>query len=127
MNPMIIVMPNGHAYQPGEAAASGARPPNVFKDDLPGEIIPLVEKNDRQSRAIAGLSMDGSPAMNIGLNRLDQFSYVGIYSSGSATPEATLAAFWAKAKAPTKNCSCGGSVVARRIGPSKAAAKYPMR
>jgi len=42
MKPMIIVMPKGHAYKPGEATAAGARPTSVFKEDLLETIVPLV-------------------------------------------------------------------------------------
>ena len=37
---------------------------------------------DRQSRAIAGLSMGGNQTLNIAIPHLDKFAYVGVYSSG---------------------------------------------
>ena len=51
------------------------------------EIIPRVEKayrvsNDRKDRAIAGLSMGGAESLYIGLNALDQFAWIGAFSSG---------------------------------------------
>jgi len=49
--------------------------------------MPYVEKNyrvlgDRQSRAIAGLSMGGSQTLNIAIPNLAKFAYVGVFSSG---------------------------------------------
>jgi enterochelin esterase family protein len=49
--------------------------------------MPLIEKryrvkNDRSSRAIAGLSMGGAQTLDIGFEHLDQFAYLGVYSSG---------------------------------------------
>jgi enterochelin esterase family protein len=108
MKPTIIVMPNGHAYQPGEDAAPGARPASVFKEDLLGGIIPLVERNYRvkagaKNRAIAGLSMGGGQSFNIGLNNLDQFAYVGVFSAGGNSE--TLATLLADPKAANKKLS----------------------
>jgi enterochelin esterase-like enzyme len=37
---------------------------------------------DRNSRAIAGLSMGGSESLLTGLNHLDKFSWIGAFSSG---------------------------------------------
>jgi enterochelin esterase family protein len=39
-------------------------------------------KKDRGSRAIAGLSMGGAESLLTGLNHLDQFAWVGAFSSG---------------------------------------------
>jgi enterochelin esterase-like enzyme len=38
--------------------------------------------NDRNSRAIAGLSMGGSESLLTGLNKLDKFAWIGAFSSG---------------------------------------------
>jgi enterochelin esterase-like enzyme len=80
--PMIVVMPNGFAQKPGvEGRNSG------FEDDLLMDIIPYIEahysvKADRESRALAGLSMGGGQALRIGLKHLDTFAWVGGFSSG---------------------------------------------
>jgi enterochelin esterase-like enzyme len=79
--PMIVVMPNGFARKPGETMGS-----SLFADDLLKDIIPYVEshysvKADRESRALAGLSMGGGQALNIGLKNLDTFAWVGGFSS----------------------------------------------
>jgi enterochelin esterase family protein len=49
--------------------------------------LPYVEKNyrvltDRQSRAIAGLSMGGNQTLNIAIPHLEKFGYIGVFSSG---------------------------------------------
>ncbi|MBF8269548.1 MAG: axe1-6A 2 [Gammaproteobacteria bacterium] len=49
--------------------------------------MPLVEKNyrihnNRKNRAIAGLSMGGGHSLNIAIPNLEQFAYIGVYSSG---------------------------------------------
>jgi enterochelin esterase family protein len=58
-----------------------------FTETLLTEIMPRVESEyritkDRNSRAIAGLSMGGSESLLTGLNNLDKFSWVGAFSSG---------------------------------------------
>jgi enterochelin esterase-like enzyme len=95
--PMIVAMPAGHTSQ--TTGARGAPPPDVagggrgqaaadeFVQDFVQDIMPYVERNyrviaDRPHRAIAGLSMGGSQTLNIAIPHLDQFTYVGVFSSG---------------------------------------------
>ena len=95
--PMLIVMPAGHVN--GAGAAIGAAPPtpdarglaaagsDPFEKDFVADLQPYVERNyrvlaDRSNRAIAGLSMGGSQTLNIAMSHLDQFAYVGVFSSG---------------------------------------------
>jgi enterochelin esterase-like enzyme len=87
--PMIVVMPAGHTSPMVRRApgATGPSPTDEFVGDFMGSIIPYVEthyraKTDRQSRAIAGLSMGGSQTLNAALPALDKFSYIGVFSSG---------------------------------------------
>jgi len=52
------------------------------------DIMPYVEKyyrtvNDREHRAIAGLSMGGFQTLDIAFRHLDQFSAIGVFSSGA--------------------------------------------
>jgi len=90
--PMLIVMPQGHALQaagvgplvriPGETTMYSER----FPQDLLEDVTPLVEKNyrvvaDANHRAIAGLSMGGGQALDIGLAHQDVFHYVLGYSA----------------------------------------------
>ena len=94
MKPMIVVMPAGH--QPGQTgmgggARSGAGTPpavNPFTAEFTTDILPYAEKyyrtiNDRQHRAIAGLSMGGSQTLDIAFRYLEKFAYIGVFSSGA--------------------------------------------
>jgi enterochelin esterase family protein len=84
--PALIVMTNGDT----DRSWSGGSSPEAMKvlaDELLGDVIPLVEKNyrvvrNREGRAIAGLSMGGGQAFTIGLKNLNQFAWVGEFSSG---------------------------------------------
>jgi enterochelin esterase-like enzyme len=91
--PMIVVLPNGRASKdltardpiPKQSPAFAA-----FEKDLLADLIPFVEKTysvkaDRESRAIAGLSMGGGQALNFGLGNLDTFAWVGGFSSAPNT------------------------------------------
>jgi enterochelin esterase-like enzyme len=76
--PMLVVMPNGFANKGGRGVG--------FENDLLKDVIPYVEahypvKADRESRAIVGLSMGGGQALRIGLMNLDQFAWIGGFSS----------------------------------------------
>lgn len=116
--PMIIVMPNGRA-QPDDRAGSNpmATAPafGVFDQDLLGSLIPFIQskysvKADRESRALAGLSMGGGQSLNFGLGNLDTFAWVGGFSSAPNTkPAAELVPDPEKAKAQLKllYLSCG--------------------
>jgi enterochelin esterase-like enzyme len=61
-----------------------------FTNDLLKDMIPYMEAHysvytDREHRAIAGLSMGGGQALNIGLANLDTFAWVGGFSSAPNT------------------------------------------
>jgi enterochelin esterase-like enzyme len=63
-----------------------------FREALLTEVIPSVEASylvnkDRNSRAIAGLSMGGVESLLTGLNTLDKFGWIGAFSSGYMTEE----------------------------------------
>ena len=93
--PMIIVMPNGHAEMqaaPGESSL-GYYKPFHFKDPEQKyvknfmEIVNFVDSNyrtiaEKKGRAIAGLSMGGGHAINISRMYRNKFDYVGVFSSG---------------------------------------------
>jgi enterochelin esterase-like enzyme len=91
VKPMLIVMPLGYGDisvvgSPGDPWQSKQNLVR-FTDILLEEIIPQVEsqyrvKKDRESRAIAGLSMGGAESLLTGLNHLDQFAWIGAFSSG---------------------------------------------
>ncbi len=91
--PMIIVMPNGRAQpddRPGPNAMATAPAFGKFDQDLLGSLIPFIEAKysvikDRESRALAGLSMGGGQSLNFGLANLDTFAWVGGFSSAPNT------------------------------------------
>ncbi len=95
VEPMIIVMPNGRAMKDDRATGNIFAPDKVeafatFEKDLLNDVIPYVEKNfpviaNRESRAIAGLSMGGGQSLNFGLGNLDVFAWVGGFSSAPNT------------------------------------------
>ena len=85
MEPMIIVMPFGHAVPYSSSSEKRAGNTALFEKYLRSEVIPMVEeryrvRTDRKSRAIAGLSMGGMQSTTIGLGNLDLFSAIGAFS-----------------------------------------------
>jgi len=90
---MIVVLPNGRASKdvtardpiPRQSPAFAA-----FEQDLLVDLVPFIEKTypvraDRESRALAGLSMGGGQALSFGLSHLDTFAWVGGFSSAPNT------------------------------------------
>ena len=93
--PMLMVMPLGYGNMEIVTAGwSRVRDPKLwqqnvdkFVEALLGEVKPQVEKEydistKRQDHAIAGLSMGGTESLVVGLNHLDQFGWIGAFSSG---------------------------------------------
>ena len=93
--PMIVVMPLGYGDMEVITRGWGSwsdkqlawRNLSRFTDVLLGEVVPQIEgsykvKKDRESRAVAGLSMGGAESLLTGLNHLDKFAWVGAFSSG---------------------------------------------
>ena len=97
--PMIVVMPNGRAMKDDRAVGNIFDSLKVqafatFEKDLLNDLIPFIEKNypvlsNRESRAIAGLSMGGGQSLNFGLGNLDKFAWVGGFSSAPNTKKPT--------------------------------------
>jgi len=96
--PMVVVMPAGHNQNTtgggggrGAGAAPAdpnvAPPPDEFTQDFLTDIMPYAETHyrivtDRAHRAIAGLSMGGSQTLNVAIPHLNEFAYIGVFSSG---------------------------------------------
>lgn len=87
--PMVVAMPAGHtgALQFGGPGNALERAVDEFTLDFTTDLRPQMEKryrliNDRAHRAIAGLSMGGAQTLNIAIPHLQDFAYVGVYSSG---------------------------------------------
>jgi len=98
--PMIVVMPLGYGTMEFVRRGWGVwnrnelrdRNFSKFREALLAEVIPKVESEyrvakDRNSRAIAGLSMGGSESLLTGLNNLDRFAWIGAFSSGGIPDE----------------------------------------
>ena len=98
--PMIVVMPLGYGTMEMIRRGWGVwdhhdiRNLNFakFREALLTEVMPRVESEyriakDRNSRAIAGLSMGGSESLLTGLNNLDKFAWIGAFSSGGIPDE----------------------------------------
>jgi enterochelin esterase-like enzyme len=90
--PMLLVMSLGYGA-PGIVRRAGPdlsllkRNYDGFRDALLTEVIPEVEKSyrvakDRDSRALAGLSMGGAESLYVGLNAVNVFSWIGFFSAG---------------------------------------------
>jgi len=84
--PMIVVMDWGQAPTPDQPIhiPSTPPPPEITQVTI-HELIPMVDATfrtipDREHRAMAGLSMGSVQTLYIGLNNLDQFAYLGIFS-----------------------------------------------
>jgi enterochelin esterase family protein len=97
--PMIIVMDIGYASKPGQAQ-NQAGPPrgpggiSTFEEVMIKEIIPMIDASyrtlsDRGHRAMAGLSMGANQTIQITMNNLDKFSYIGGFSGTSNYPNTT--------------------------------------
>jgi enterochelin esterase family protein len=94
VTPMIVVMPLGYGTM--EVIARGwstwndpdmvRRNYSRFSEALLQEVMPLVKQQyplseKREDHAIAGLSMGGAESLLVGLNHIDEFYYVGGFSS----------------------------------------------
>ncbi len=99
IQPMVVVFPNGDATltvtdtlksNPSGRAAELNGYGKPFEDDLLKDIIPYINSHysvytDAGHRALAGLSMGGGQALNIGLSNVGTFAYVGGFSSAPNT------------------------------------------
>lgn len=94
--PMIVVMTNGNASQeaaPGETHYGLVLPTTQLPKTMDGsfeaafpDVVKFVDKTfrtrrNKQSRAIAGLSMGGFHSLYISANNPDMFDYVGLFSA----------------------------------------------
>jgi enterochelin esterase family protein len=96
--PMIVVQPYGRptqvvsygpsTAQPQAPGAPGQGATNAYENDVLKDVIPFVEKLYRVSvkpddRAIAGLSMGGGQALQIGMSHLETFHAIGAFSAAA--------------------------------------------
>ncbi|HLK16446.1 MAG TPA: alpha/beta hydrolase-fold protein, partial [Fimbriimonadaceae bacterium] len=95
VKPMVVVMTLGYGVpdfaKPGGRAFGDRsltkRNYDGYRDALFQEVMPAIAKgyrisSDRNSTAIAGLSMGGAESLYVGLNHLEKFAWIGAFSSG---------------------------------------------
>jgi enterochelin esterase-like enzyme len=120
--PTIVVMPNGNSNRkmatgsgpvPGQAsqdqppvAGASTQPAAAegFPESLVKDIIPYVEKHyravpNKNSRAIAGLSMGGGQTITATSKYPDTFGFIGVWSAASREPDEVLSSRLAAIKA----------------------------
>jgi enterochelin esterase-like enzyme len=91
--PMLVVMDQGYATRrapqppppPGTPLGGAMAPGSAFEAVLLEDVIPMIDATyrtvpRREQRALAGLSMGGGQALQIGLTHLDRFAWVGAFS-----------------------------------------------
>ncbi|MDC8756940.1 alpha/beta hydrolase [Janthinobacterium fluminis] len=95
--PMIVVMPNGLVLA-DDSPSSADRIFTLthvdgftrFEPELLASLIPAIDRSyptraERRQRAVAGLSIGGGQALNIGLGHLDTFAWIAGFSSAPNT------------------------------------------
>ena len=80
------------ANRPARTSSSPMRVPSIFPELLVKEIVPMIDANyrtktDRESRAMAGLSMGGGHTFQVVMPNLDKFAYLGGFSGGAGSVE----------------------------------------
>lgn len=88
--PMIVVVDTGYASYPATTtnsppADNRGRATAAFAEVMLKEIIPTIDATfrtitNRESRAMAGLSMGGGQTLNLTLRNLDRFAWIGVMS-----------------------------------------------
>jgi enterochelin esterase-like enzyme len=89
--PMLVVMEQGYARKPDEAAPAPGAPRDfsrafaTFEEVMVNDLIPMIDATyrtlpDREHRAMAGLSMGGAQTFQITLEHLDLFASIGGFS-----------------------------------------------
>lgn len=92
VKPMIVVMPFGHteaSLRPGNDPTYTGRDQAKFTKEFLDELMPMIERDFRTEsgpdrRAIAGFSMGGVQARQIGLAHMERFHSIGMFSASLA-------------------------------------------
>lgn len=92
--PMILVMPFGHAVPFGAPREQQAKNVSLYDEYVNSDVIPFIETRyrvaqGRANRAVAGLSMGGGQSLYIGFTHPEKFSAVGAFSAAVPTDFAT--------------------------------------
>jgi enterochelin esterase-like enzyme len=96
------------AARGGRGAGGGGIGGGAFPESIVKDVIPFIEKNfrvnaDQKNRAIAGLSMGSMHTRTVTLAHPETFSYYGLFSGSTYTPE-DLAAHKATLKYVLMTC-----------------------
>jgi enterochelin esterase family protein len=134
--PMIVVMPNANVtriaapdFVPAPPALPANRDPGRFPKfpaSLVKDLIPFIDKTyrtrtDRDSRAIAGLSVGGAQTMYTAFNHLDLFAWVAAFSGGyPVMPGVAI-----DVPPPANAASLRGPDLTKSLDPEKFAALLP--
>jgi len=134
VRPLIVVMTNGNGTQSASQNLVPLQGPQGrpgegmlrFPESLVKDVIPFVDatwrtRADRESRAVAGLSMGGAQALYAGLNNLDRFAWVGALSGGFPL----LPGVAVDIPAPANAATLRGPDITRSIDPAKYLALHP--
>ncbi len=89
--PMLVVMPDANIGAGGFSAGGIENSMKQFEAEIKTTIIPFIDKNyrtytDAGHRALAGLSLGGLHTLYTGINNIDLFGYLGVFSSGWIVP-----------------------------------------
>lgn len=100
--PMLVVMENGYA---APVPAGGPPTPQLMRQLseafgalLLEDLLPMIDATyrtiaDREHRALAGLSMGGRQALQVGLTHLETFAWIAAFSGAVFEPLDTQAAY----------------------------------
>ena len=85
---MLVVMCSGYAFAPGSDPVFY---PGDFDRELQEDVIPYIEKHyrvyqNRECRAMAGLSLGSAQAALTGSKHPDRFAYLGVFSGVAKEP-----------------------------------------
>lgn len=85
--PMIVVISNGNVSIGKGGGGYSSAAMAAFKEEITKNIVPFIDKTyrtlaDIKNRALCGLSMGGGQSFYVGLECLDYFGSVGVFSSG---------------------------------------------
>jgi enterochelin esterase-like enzyme len=94
--PMIVVMPNARAMNPDAVPSIQLSDEHIeafhnFIYDLKNDLMPFINdnypvSNERNKRAIAGLSMGGMESLHIGIRMPETFGFIGAFSAAPTLP-----------------------------------------
>lgn len=134
--PMIVVMPNANTTRiaaPDLVPAPPALPANRdpgrfprFPESLVRDLVPFIDRayrtrTDRESRAIAGLSVGGAQTLYTAFNNLDLFAWVAAFSGGyPVMPGVAI-----DVPPPPNAASLKGPDLTKSLDPEKFAALLP--